>query len=95
MERATISQVKNQLSAYLKKVQAGETVLILDRERPVARLEGIRSAEHSDGVLARLERDGLIQRGSKPLPMDLLRNSPPAAEQSVLEALLAEREESM
>ncbi|WP_369294471.1 type II toxin-antitoxin system Phd/YefM family antitoxin, partial [Klebsiella pneumoniae] len=36
MEKATISELKNRLSAYLKKVRAGHTVLILDRDRPVA-----------------------------------------------------------
>ena len=37
MEKATISQLKNSLSAYLKKkVRAGQTVLILDREEPIA-----------------------------------------------------------
>ena len=36
MEKATISQLKNSLSAYLKRVRAGQTVLILDREEPIA-----------------------------------------------------------
>ncbi|MEX1204473.1 MAG: type II toxin-antitoxin system prevent-host-death family antitoxin [Dongiaceae bacterium] len=31
MYRATISELKNRLSAYLRKVQAGETVLVFDR----------------------------------------------------------------
>ena len=40
MEKATVSQLKNSLSAYLKKVRAGQTVLILDREEPIAVLVG-------------------------------------------------------
>ncbi len=39
MEKATISEIKNRLSAYLKKVKAGQSILILDRNQPVARLE--------------------------------------------------------
>ena len=38
MIRATISELKNGLSAYLRQVKSGETVLVLDRKTPVARL---------------------------------------------------------
>lgn len=38
MIRATISELKNGLSAYLRRVRSGETVLVLDRKAPVARL---------------------------------------------------------
>ena len=50
MKTATISEVKNRLSAYLRAVRAGETVLILDRDQPVARakLEELRTARILD-----------------------------------------------
>ncbi len=38
MIRATISELKNGLSAYLRQVKSGESVLVLDRKTPVARL---------------------------------------------------------
>jgi antitoxin (DNA-binding transcriptional repressor) of toxin-antitoxin stability system len=38
MIQATISQVKNRLSHYLRLVRGGEEVQILDRKTPVARL---------------------------------------------------------
>ena len=38
MIRATISELKNGLSAYLRQVRSGESVLVLDRKTPVARL---------------------------------------------------------
>ena len=38
MIRVTISELKNGLSAYLRRVRSGETVLVLDRKTPVARL---------------------------------------------------------
>ena len=53
MDRATISQIKNRLSAYLKKVRAGESVLILDRDQPIARLERVSSEDRPDDRLAR------------------------------------------
>jgi antitoxin (DNA-binding transcriptional repressor) of toxin-antitoxin stability system len=48
MKKASISQVKSKLSMYLKDVQRGETVLIFDRDRPVARLEPVSRADIPD-----------------------------------------------
>ena len=93
MERATISELKNHFSAYLKKVQAGEPVLVLDRDQPVARLERISPSEEPEGALARLEREGLIRRATQAVPLDLLKSAAPKSKQSVLKALLEEREE--
>ena len=92
MEKATISQIKNHLSAYLRKVRAGEVVLIFDRNQPVARLEGaVQGNARPEDKLARLERSGLLQRSTQPVPMELLRKSPTQSKHSVLEALLQER----
>ena len=56
MQKATISEVKNHLSAYLRKVRAGETILILDRDEPVARIEPAVATDDLDAHLARLVR---------------------------------------
>jgi antitoxin (DNA-binding transcriptional repressor) of toxin-antitoxin stability system len=93
VEKATISQLKNRLSAYLKKVRAGGTVLILDRDTPVARLERVEGGARPADRLARLEKAGLVRRGRRPLRVDRLRAAPPGARRSVLEALLEERRE--
>lgn len=42
--RATISEVRNGLSAYLRRVKRGESVIIVDRSTPVARLVPIDAA---------------------------------------------------
>ena len=86
--------MKNQLSAFLKKVRAGETVLILDRNRPVARLESVEQRGPIDDRLARLESEGLLRRASQPFPKKLLDESPPEVEKSVLDALIEERRSS-
>jgi prevent-host-death family protein len=91
MHKATISEIKNQLSAYIKKVRAGEPVLIVDRNQPVARLERVSTDTHPDERLTRLERDGLLQRSNQSIPMEALKRTPPKAERSVLDALLEER----
>ena len=41
MKTATITQAKNGLSALIDRVRAGESILILDRGTPVARLEPV------------------------------------------------------
>ena len=51
MEHATISELKNQLSAYLKKVVAGSSVLIFDRNRPIAKIERVAETDHPDSRL--------------------------------------------
>lgn len=97
MKKATLTETKNNLSALVDQVRHGETILILDRGRPVARLESVLGEEDDpEGRLARLERQGVLRRASAPLPRDLLMARPPRPSQgaSVLEALLAERRES-
>ncbi len=91
MEKATISELRKHLSAYLEKVRAGESVLILDRNRPVARLVGVAAQEPADDWLARLESEGLLRRALGPIPKELLEEPPPKPGKSVLEALIEGR----
>ena len=93
MERTNISNLKNRLSAYLKKVRAGETVLVLDRNRPIARIEGVNGPDGSDERLSRLEAAGLVRRATRAVPLKLLAEQPPRSRESVLTALLEERSE--
>jgi len=96
MRRATITEAKNQLSALIDYVRAGRSVVILDRGRPVARLEpsvGVR--DDPDGRLARLERSGLVTVGHASPPEGLLEKPPPRPKKrvSALKHLLDERRE--
>jgi antitoxin (DNA-binding transcriptional repressor) of toxin-antitoxin stability system len=93
MIKANVSQLKNRLSAYLRKVKAGETVVVYDRDRPIARLDriGVRDAE--DERIARLEAAGIISRPERPWSGDALKGELPKPKKSVLEALLEERAE--
>ena len=85
------TNLKNRLSSYLRKVRAGETVLILERGVPIARIERVGAGAANDRM-ARLEAAGLIRRPSKPLSMKQLATGLPKARASVVEALLEERE---
>lgn len=95
MKIATITEAKNKLSALLDIVKAGETVVIVDRGIPVARLEPASRADDGEGRLARLERAGILTRGKRPFPLKLLLEPPPKGlpELSILDALLEERRE--
>ncbi len=93
MRTATITEAKNGLSALIDRVKAGESVVILDRGTPVARLEPIRVAGDGDGRTRRLERAGLVRSGVTAMPVDLLLEPGPPVRVgcSAVAALIDER----
>lgn len=95
MKTATITQAKNGLSALIDRVKGGESILILDRGTPVARLEPIAGGVSDDGRLERLERAGLIRRGVAAPPVDLIRQRGPALPPgvSLVDYVIEERRE--
>jgi antitoxin (DNA-binding transcriptional repressor) of toxin-antitoxin stability system len=64
VKKAKIAILKNNLSRYLAHVRGGGTVLVLDRDQPVARLMPLPGARGAADRLVRLERQGLIRRGA-------------------------------
>ncbi len=97
MNKANISYTRNHLSEILLKVREGETILIMDRDQPVARLEPIAglSAQGSPWQ-ADLVRRGLVRASRNRLDVKALLAMPlpaPKGGGDILEALLAEREE--
>lgn len=97
MKKATITEAKNQLSALIAGLKGGASVLIVDRGRPVARLEPVTSGPVSDpdGRLLRLIRDGVVRPARVALPRAMFTEQPPRpkAGASALAALLEERRE--
>jgi prevent-host-death family protein len=95
MKKARIAELKNNLSRYLDHVRGGGSVLVLDRDRPVAQLVPLRADAGDPGSdddrLARLERRGLIRRGTGARPDWLGKRKPVHVPGSVLKDLLAER----
>ena len=62
MIRATISEVKNGLSAHLRRVRSGESVLILDRGTPIARIVPVgRALEHATHADVDADADARIE----------------------------------
>lgn len=64
MKTATVTEAKNGLSALLDRVKAGESVVITERGVPVAVLEPAPGRVDLEERIARLERRGLVRRGS-------------------------------
>lgn len=63
MITTNISKAKNELSRYLHAVRKGETVLILDRNRPIAQIQPLTEIHHvSSARLDELSAAGLIGR---------------------------------
>ncbi len=78
MKTTTLTDAKNGLSALIDQVRAGESITILDRGHPVARIEPVGSYADASGRLARLERTGAIRIGSAAPPLEQLRRPAPA-----------------
>ena len=95
MKKASITEAKNSLSALIDRVRSGASVLIVDRGRPVARLEPVNGLGDDDSRLARLVRDGIVSPARRGLPKDLLTTQPPASKHgiSAVQALLEDRQE--
>jgi prevent-host-death family protein len=96
MERATVSKLKNNLSAYLRKVRAGHAVVIYDRDVPIARLERIESTGRGADRLALLRAQGVTRPPLRPLSAEKLRTSlsnPVRRSARGVDALRLDREE--
>lgn len=93
MKRVRIAELKNNLSRYLDHVRAGGSVIVVDREQPVAQIVPLTSTRGRpvDDRLARLERRGLVRRGTGGLPARIGRRRRPRLRGSVLKDLLRER----
>lgn len=91
-----MSKLKNNLSAYLRKVRAGHAVVIYDRDVPIARLERIESTGRGADRLALLSARGVTRAPLRPLPTAKLRSllATPAADSArLLQALQQDRAE--
>jgi prevent-host-death family protein len=95
VKKASITEAKNNLSALIDRVKGGAPVLIVDRGRPVARLEPVTSIGSEDDRLARLVRDGLVRPARGVTPKTVFAAPPPRAKKgaSGVRALLDERRE--
>jgi prevent-host-death family protein len=91
---ASIADVKARLSEFVRRVKAGDEVVITDRGVPVARLTGLEAGERRATRRDRLAKAGAVKAGKGRVRRAL--QAPPTGEAvggDVLAALLAERGE--
>jgi prevent-host-death family protein len=96
MKKASITEVKNNLSALIDGVKGGSPVLIVDRGRPVARLEPVSGVRpDDDSRLARLVREGVVRPARAAMSKAVFTTRPPrlTSGASGVRALLDERRE--
>ena len=95
MKRASVTEVKNGLSALLDRVRHGETVIIEDRGTPIAQLTPLAGATgrmtDRDRV-ARLERQGVVRPAGAAPAGKRLRQPPPRPRRQVSLSELVRRE---
>ena len=96
MKYAKIGQLRDGLSRYIDQVREGGEVLVLDRDRPVARIVPAGASHPAPGGdaerLLDLERRGILRRGKGRYPAVLKGGRPARVRGSVLADLRAERE---
>lgn len=98
MKTVSVSELKANLSRYLDMVQRGSEVQILERGVPVARLVGLeagstRGRKEELEKLARLERAGIIRRGTADMLWLLEQEPLKVSGPNRLDALLDDRED--
>ncbi|MGH6689188.1 MAG: type II toxin-antitoxin system Phd/YefM family antitoxin [Gammaproteobacteria bacterium] len=95
MKRVRVGELKNNLSRYLEHVRAGETVIVLHRDRPVAKIVPMGTdadSEDEDARIVALERLGLARRGKGGMREWLKEHRPiKVAGGSLVQDLLEER----
>ncbi|MEO8522810.1 MAG: type II toxin-antitoxin system Phd/YefM family antitoxin [Acidobacteriota bacterium] len=79
MKKASITEAKNNLSLLIDGLKGGSPVLIVDRGRPVARLEPVTNGVRvdDDSPLGGLVRDGIVRPARGGFPTSLLTDTPP------------------
>lgn len=97
MKKAKIAHLKNRLSYYIERVKRGETILVLDRTTPVARIVPIeppsgKRPEEEDAWLRRLEAGGVVRRGAGKGVPEIWKSPPPGGRPvGAVDALIEER----
>jgi antitoxin (DNA-binding transcriptional repressor) of toxin-antitoxin stability system len=99
MKKTNVSQAKSGLSSLIEEVKHGESFLIFDRNRPVARLEPVVEGAlgHSERALA-MVRAGIVSPPRHAFDVDAFLRRPRVrlpAGVSAARALLEERRESL
>src|SRR3989475_8762959 len=81
MDIAAVAELKAKLSRYLRRVKAGEEILVTERNVPVARIVPV-TAPAGEEALRDLERQGFLRRGCGKPPKKLWGSTRPRADKT-------------
>ena len=90
MKQVSVTELKNKLSAYLRLVKKGQTLEVLERSMPVARIEPA-AAPSGEALLEQLAREGTVARPRKKPRKDLFKRPPIPCKGDPVKALIEER----
>jgi prevent-host-death family protein len=94
MRTVNIADLKNNLSAHLERVRAGEELLVKDRNRPIARLVPLTSGEDLDAEELELAATGIVRLPSGSLPDSFWKMPAPRVSfEDAVSAVTSERDE--
>jgi prevent-host-death family protein len=94
MKRVAVSQLKDRLSEYLRLVKRGETIEIVERSVPIARIEAIHPAAQSmSEKVARLVREGVMTAPTARLDKSFFSRAPIPCKGDIVRTVLEERDE--
>ena len=96
MRNVSVSEAKNNLSALLREVSGGQTIIITDRGQPVARLSAPQSIRGVSAAAVELAQRGRLRLPNQSPSARWLTEAPaaPKTKSSAVRALLDERESS-
>lgn len=94
MRAVNIADLKNNLSAYLERVRAGEEILVKDRKRPIAKVVPLTPGDDLDAEEQELVAAGLLRLPTAELPASFWKMpAPKVALADAVGAVTAERTE--
>jgi prevent-host-death family protein len=63
-----VRELKARLSAFLRRVKAGDTVIITERRAPIARIEPLAESKSTEDQIEALTQAGLVSWSGETLP---------------------------
>ena len=94
MRTVNIADLKNNLSAHLERVRAGEELLVKDRNRPVAKLVPLSAPEDLDAQDMELAAAGLVRLPTSSIPESFWKMlAPHVSFEDAVAAVTSERDE--
>ncbi len=94
MKRVSVSDLKNRLSEFLRLVKKGETIEILERNVPIARIEGVKARSRgTEDYIEDLTRRGILSRPRGEPDLSFLDRPPIPCDVDVAQIVSEDREE--